>query len=104
MTMPCYIANHQKTRRVFRKRERQLEHAIRHNFSRERTVKAAEKLREARLKVFKSDFAKSSVRQATSWQPNAEARRWQSMPVDEIIEQYRRKAGLSEAIDSDKEE
>lgn len=99
--MPSYLANHQKTRRVFRKREKQLEHAIRHDFSRDRIVKAAERLREARLKVFKSDFAKSSVRQATTWQPNEEAKRWQAMPVDEIIERYRKKAELDKTIDSD---
>jgi hypothetical protein len=92
--MSNYIPNHQKTQRVFTKRETELRHAIRHEFSRERIVRAAEKLREARLKIFKSEFSRCSVLQATSWKPCEEAQRWQAMPVDEIIEQYRENAAV----------
>jgi len=49
--MTCYVAKHQKASRLFKKREIELLHAIRRDFSFGKLVKAAEKLREARLKV-----------------------------------------------------
>ena len=89
--MTCYIADHRKTRCVFNKREVQLKHSIRHCFGRDKIIKAAEKLRDAKLKIFKSDFSRSSILPASSWCPDLEAQNWQSMPVDEIIELYQRK-------------
>jgi len=89
--MTCYVANHQKASRLFKKREIELLHAIRRDFSCGKRVKAAEKLREARLKVFKSDFSRDSVKPASSWVPDEEAKKWQDMPVEKIIDQYRDK-------------
>lgn len=89
--MTCYIANHQKAKQVFTKRETQLLHALKHNLSRDKLIKAAELLREAQLKVFKAKFSQESVLPASSWQPNEEARHWMNLRVEEIIDKYRKK-------------
>lgn len=36
--MTCYIANHQKTKRLLAKRKTELQHAIRHGFRKPGTV------------------------------------------------------------------
>ena len=38
--MAGYVPNHQKKKRIFEKREQELEHAIKHGFSRKRITKA----------------------------------------------------------------
>ena len=86
--MTCYLANHQKAKHLVAKREVELRHAIRHGFSREKIAKTAEKFRDARLKVFKSEFSRDSVLPASSYVPGKEAQAWESMPVDEIIRQF----------------
>jgi len=86
--MTAYIANHQKKKAIFQKREVELRHAIKHDFSREKTIKSAEKLREAKLHVFKSEFSKNSVLPASSYVPGEEAQQWEAYPVDVIIKMY----------------
>ena len=90
--MTCYIANHEKVQRLFAKRERELRHAIHHTSDEAKIVRAAERLREARLKIFKSEFSRRSVLPARYWEPDEAARGWQDRPVEEIVEEYR-KAG-----------
>ena len=87
--MTAYIANHQKKKKIFQKREQELRHAIKHNFSQGKVAKAAEKLREAKLNVFKSEFSKNSVLPASDYVPGEEAKHWEALPVEEIISQYR---------------
>ena len=84
--MTAYLANHQKKVNIFKKRVQELEHALKHDFSQEKIVKAAEKVREARLKVFKARFSQYSILPASKWQPDEEATRWQEMDVQEIVQ------------------
>jgi len=88
--MSNYIPNYQKANRVFSKRETQLKHAIKNGYTQEKIVKAAERLREAKLKAFKARFAHESVLQATSYVPDEQAKQWEELPVEEIIDKYRR--------------
>ncbi len=90
--MTAYLANHQKKHRIFRKREKEIIHAIKNDFSREKLEAAAEKLREAKLNVFKSEFSKKSVLPATSYEPGSKAQEWASFSTSEIINSYRGKA------------
>lgn len=86
--MTAYIANHQKKINLFHKREESLRHAIKHGYSREKIEQAAEKLREAKLGVFKAMFSKSSVLPASKYEPTGEALSWQRWSVMEIIASY----------------
>jgi hypothetical protein len=87
--MTAYIVNHQKKKRIFAQRERELKHTIKHNFSYEKLIKAAEKLREAKLNIFKCEFSRDSVLPAHCYIPGDKAKLWQSYTADEIIEKYR---------------
>ena len=90
--MTAYIANHQKKKKIFQKREQELQHAIKNNFNNEKLIKAAEKLREAKLNVFKSEFSKKSVLPAHKYKPDEKAKEWELLPAEDIIEKYRVKA------------
>jgi hypothetical protein len=85
----AYIANYQKKKIIFQKREQELRHAIKYNISHEKIVKAAEKLREAKLNIFKSEFSRNSVLPASSYTPGEDAKRWETLTVNEIIRSYR---------------
>ena len=87
--MTAYVANHQKKIRILQKREQELTHAIKHDYSDEKLEKAVEKIRAAKLNVFKAQFAKNSALPPHSYTPNKEAQKWQSMTVAEILEKYR---------------
>jgi len=89
--MTCYLANHQKAKRVFEKQEVKLAHAIKHDFSHEKIVELAEKLRNAKLKVFKAKFSQNSVLPSSNWEPDEKSKVWLLKPVEEIIEEYRNK-------------
>ena len=86
--MTAYIANHQKKINLFHKREDALRHLIRHGYSIEKIEQAAEKVREAKLGVFKAMFSKDSVLPASKYEPNDEALAWQRKSVQEIIASY----------------
>jgi hypothetical protein len=92
--MVAYLVNHTKKKRIFRKREEELRHAVRHNFSRAKIEKAAEKLRGAKFAVFKAKFSQFSVLPAHAFSLDDLAeekpfvKRWVSMSVDEIIAEY----------------
>ena len=53
-------------------------------------MKAAERVRAARLRVFKTEFARLTDLPLSAYLPNEEAQRWESLPVDEIIETLRK--------------
>jgi hypothetical protein len=82
------IPDYKTVHRVFRKREVALMHAIKNAHSREKLVKAAENLREAKLKIFKSKFAEHSVLPASAYKPGPEALEWERLSVDEILKTY----------------
>ena len=86
--MTAYIANHQKKKRLLQKREAKLLHAIRNGFPTEKIAAAAEKVKEAKLGVFKAMFAKDSVLPASKFEPTNEALRWQNMTAKEILVLY----------------
>ena len=88
--MTAYIANHQKKKAIFEKREQELKHAIQHEFSDQCIEKAAEKLRAAKLAIFKMKFSRDSVLPASSYVPNEEAVWWKNRPLEEIVDEYRK--------------
>jgi len=88
--MTAYIANHQKKKKIFQKREAELRHAMNHHFSEEKIAKAAEKLREAKLNVFKSEFSKQSVLPANRYVPDKDAKYWETLSIENIISQYQK--------------
>lgn len=96
--MTAYIANHQKKNRIFAKRVRELVHAIKNGYSSEKLAVAAERVREAKMNVFKCRFAKSTVSQAHNFSPaelaagDAKIREWLTMSTAEIIEKHRPKS------------
>ena len=93
--MTSYVANHEKKNRIFAKRQRELLHAIKHEVPAERLLIAAERLRAAKIGVFKCRYSKSSEKQPHSFSPEADAahnkqlQRWLSMSADEIVGMYR---------------
>ncbi len=86
--MTAYVANHQKKKRILLKRENELKHALKHGFSSEKQIQIAEKLRLARLAIFKSDYSRLSILPAHTYKPDEEALKWITMPIDEIIKIY----------------
>jgi hypothetical protein len=93
--MPAYIANHEKKKRILAKRERELIHAIKHDLPIERISFAAERIREAKMNVFKCDFSKSTEVQPHNFSPeemaasNELVREWLHASTDDIIDAYR---------------
>jgi hypothetical protein len=91
----AYIANHEKKNRIFAKRERALAHAIKHRFSGRKISIAAEKLREAKIAVFKCRFASSTLHEPHTFSAEAIAasnkhvQSWISMSTADIIAMYR---------------
>jgi hypothetical protein len=93
--MTAYIANHEKKNRIFAKRERELCHAIKHSFPEERLLVAAEKLRSAKVAVFKCRFTKNSENQPYQFAPeemaahDRQVQLWLSYSANEIVNLYR---------------
>jgi hypothetical protein len=93
--MTAYVADHQKKNGIFAQREQQLCHAIKHNFSAEKLLVAAEKVRAAKIAVYKCRYAKNSPNQPHSFRPEEAAKhdknleRWLSMTTTEIVDSYR---------------
>ena len=79
------LPDNQKIHRLFAKRERGLRHAITNEFDRRKLVRAAESVREAKLKILKFNFSKST---RSVYEASAEALEWKEKPVDDIIGLY----------------
>ena len=96
--MTAYIATHRKKGRIFRKREEELRHAIKHGSSVDKLHRAAERLREAKFAVFKSKFSERSVLPASQFsledvaEQDPSVARWVAMSLEEIIAQYSQNA------------
>jgi hypothetical protein len=93
--MTAYVANHEKKLRIFAKRERELLHAIKHDAPAEKLSVAAERLRAAKINVYKCRFTKNCENQPHNFSPeeyaenNNELQRWLSMTTDDIVKSYR---------------
>ena len=87
--MTAYVVYYQKKKRIFERRERELRYAIKNKLSYEKITKAAEKLRVAKLAIFKSEYSRLSILPVHTYEMGAEAKQWEIMPIDEIIEKYR---------------
>ena len=93
--MAGYVPNYQKKNRLFAKRERELVHALRNRFSIRKIDLAAEKLRMAKIAVFKSRFARGTALQPHTFSPeemaarDEQVRKWLSMSTADIIDRYR---------------
>jgi hypothetical protein len=93
--MPCYIANHQKKRRILARRESDLLRAFQRGESEEKVKRAAEEIRAARVRVL--NVERSRIRPCDG--PHAarfeiidnQIQECLSMPVDATIREYRRK-------------
>jgi hypothetical protein len=96
--MAGIVPDHQGKNRIFAKRKRELLHAIRHDHPCEKLVKLAEKLRVAKIAVFKCRFALKSRLEPHEFDPHEEAahdkqiQRWLSMTPDEIVDMHRSEA------------
>ena len=87
--MAAYLANHQKKKRLLAKRERELLHALGNDLSDARIIKAAERLRAAKLSIFEMEFSRASTLSASHYLPEGEALEWLEMSVDAIVAKYR---------------
>ena len=88
-------SNTDKKREQLRKCERELEHALRSGFSRDRLVKGAEKLRAANLSLIKARFywAKDAKVKGHDIDDNvakfqSETQRWKEKSIHDILQDY----------------
>jgi hypothetical protein len=94
--MSTYLPNHQKKNRIFAKRERELRHAIKLELPLAKVHQLAEKVREAKIGVFKCRYAHSGSNQPHTFDPeqfaelDAEAYRWLTMTTEDVVEAYRK--------------
>ena len=87
--MTAYLKNYQKKKRILAKREKDLVHAIRHQYPPAKLAKAAENLREARIHVFKSEFSrKNPMLPPGHFEPTDRALEWQEYSVAQIVARY----------------
>jgi hypothetical protein len=95
--MTAYVANHQKKNRIFAKRERELLHAIKHGRPHEKLLVAVEKLRAAKIAVFKCQLTKNSENQPHNFSAeqlalhDKQIEHWLAMTSDEIVAMYWRR-------------
>jgi hypothetical protein len=86
--------SYEEKKRLFAKRLRELRHAIKRGFSEEKLRAAAERLRAARLGMFKCQFTLKITSEPYNFSAEAMAkrhkgiRRWLSMSADEIVKSY----------------
>jgi len=87
--MTAYIVNHRKKKAILEKRVAGLQHAVKNSFSREKIEKEVEKVRAAKLAIFKMEFSKNTTLPAHSYEPQGEALVWESMAVEDILSEYK---------------
>ena len=103
--MPSYPPRSQPFRKqeILQKREREMQHAIRHDLPEEKLLKAAARIREARLKLYKGILEQFRYKKvADSENPGARAQRemalWESMELQDVIEHYRRETSPQDEV------
>jgi hypothetical protein len=90
--MTNYVPDHRKKIRILEKRERELLHAIKNEFGVEKIERAAERVRNAKLNVYKSKLAEIPPvegrweRREAMWKKKT--LEWQSVSVVEIVDRY----------------
>ncbi len=88
--MSNYIPNGEKKNRMFTKRVRNLVHALQNDFSGEKIAALAEKVREAKMGVFKCRYAEFAEPHTFSPEDmaanNEQVHLWISMSTADIIE------------------
>lgn len=98
--MTAYIANHRKKLRIFGKREAALRRAVLRCAEQEELLGLAAEVHEAKLRVFKCEFAKDSPNQPSAFDPqeaaltNKRLARWLDLSLEETIEICRRDEAL----------
>lgn len=90
--MSNYIPQNQKKNRLFSKRERELAHAIRHTQPLEKLEALAEKLRAAKMGVFKDRFDQFEGR-IMKEEDKKLVQKWMTMTNQEILAEYQYQAG-----------
>lgn len=94
MSHPRFI-NENKDR-IFRKRERELIHAVKNDYSHEKLEQAAENLREAKLRAIKARLDRRSVFPSHTFthermgKLDKGAKKWIALSTDDILEMYHR--------------
>ena len=83
--MTAYIADHRKKKAILKKRLTGLQHAIKNSFPLEKIEKEVEKVRAAKLAIFKMEFSRDSVLPAHDYEPTTKAIEWQNKSVEEIV-------------------
>ncbi len=95
--MAGIVPHFQGKNRTFRKKERELSHAIKHNYSGEKLALVAEELRQAKLKSIKAKLDQKyggpshKITIDMMANTNKGAKKWVSLSTGEIIEIYRRR-------------
>ena len=95
--MAGYRPNYQKKLRIAAKRERELLHAIRHAYSKDKIVDVAERLRHAKLAAYKAQWAQHTSSRLENYSVAVEAEKHKHIakslnaPVETMIEWYTRK-------------
>lgn len=86
--MTAYVPYHEKKAHILVKREQELLHAIKNNYSKEKLEKCVEKLGMAKLSLLKARFAQNNSLPPHSYFPDEQAKRWGTMSIGEILQKY----------------
>ena len=95
--MAGYLPHYQKKNRIAAKRERELLHAIRQGLDAQKVVRAAERLKDAKISAFKSKWAQENSAPSHDFSATSLAAddkriaKWLKLSPEEIIEKYARK-------------
>jgi hypothetical protein len=82
-TMSNYVPGYPKRNRVFSKRARELEHAVKHGADPETLAKVVERVREAKLNALKAQ--KQAPPNKRIGDIDSQVARWRTMTGEEII-------------------
>jgi hypothetical protein len=86
--MTAYIADHGKKKSILEKRVKGLQHALKNEYSREKIEKEAERVRAAKLAVFKMEFSRGSILPAHDYEPTEKALEWEGKSIEDIIGEF----------------
>ncbi len=94
--MTNYVPDYKKKIRILEKRERELHHALKNEFSIQKIAAVAEKVRIAKLNMYKARLAQIPPadgrweRREKLWKAKSE--QWQSHTLEEIVRRYAKDA------------
>ena len=86
--MTAYLVNHQKKKNILKKRVDGLKHAVKNGFSEEKIEIEAEKVRAAKLAIYKMSFSRDSALPAHDYEPSKEALEWEKKSSSEILNEF----------------